>query len=998
MATVKRWKNLKQALLRCLFFLFLGLGVIFGYTGLSSAGVQIALQPKVWPPDGERIVCPVIRDNWVSAVADETEGNNGGAKRLKVKGQQEFTLIDIDPAPLQGKLISGALLHLRSASPIKAPLMRIGVSSVASHWVEGSSNRYGKQFGSSSFSQAKYRVRDWAYKGSNLLDVVFGKGHTLWKFSDATLPDENRWQTVAVDPDVVAARLAGLSSGFLIYDEVGNEWSCRKNQFRYQYFPNRFFFSRESGVSAPWLEVWTDGSDTSPPGSISNILVNTTDLPAGEALLSWETPADRGGGRTLGFNISYRREGREVPFPRYLIPMAGAAGEKVKMHIRDLTFGAGEVIDLVIKPVDNTGNIGAASAKKIRFSSGRKMPVMTDPHVHMFNSTADVLRIKNMSVSVVDLLDKIDPDSGEMIPPQKWGYKSGNHLFNSDKKRIRLHAARNEMVAFQLNLTEPSNPIHIEYQYPHDSKLKPKIFRFGYVPVVNMRRGGKSLLPDPLLPCGNPCEIPAMTDTIRDSGQQYNSLMCEVYIPHDEPAGKKEGRLILSTGDETLSIDVDLTVWNFTLPNKLSFVPEMNAYGTVHPYKGYEYYRLAHEHRTCINRLPYNWGGIPSFAPPWNGRKFSWDEWDREVGPLLDGSAFNDLPRKGEPVDVFYLPFNENWPVSLFDHYRPSYWANEAFAQSYEDKLKSGFQEFASHIAQKGWNDPVFQFYLNNKIYYRKKYKKSSAPWIFDEPVNTQDFWALHWYGKLWKETVAPFQDDLKMWFRGDVSYSQYSRDMLWGIMDVVYFGGSNAQKTRMKQDEQILFGKSYFAEYGSPNKIGEPNTQPVLWCLSAWAKGAMGVLPWQTIGSKNSWKRGEQTALFYPHADGPFPSVRLKAFTQGQQMVEYLTLLSGTYDLPRYAVAEWLRKRLQLNEKVKKVSSNDAGTARFSDVTPLDIWKLKMSIGEMLSKKAPPYKRSLVDWKTPVWAPDRLPDIGYVSPAPEVDSAKPDCEDFKPQ
>ena len=101
------------------------------------------------------------------------------------------------------------------------------------------------------------------------------------------------------------------------------------------------------------------------------------------------------------------------------------------------------------------------------------------------------------------------------------------------------------------------------------------------------------------------------------------------------------------------------------------------------------------------------------------------------------------------------------------------------------------------------------------------------------------------------------------MWYRGDISYSQFGRNILWGIMDIEYLGGNNTQKTRMKHDEQRLFGESYFAEYGSANKIDEPNTQPALWCLSAWAKGAFGVLPWQTIGSNKSWIKAVQCHLF---------------------------------------------------------------------------------------------------------------------------------------
>jgi hypothetical protein len=45
----------------------------------------------------------VSRDLWISAYSKEVEGNNGGSHRLKLKGIQEFFLIDFDPAPLRGK-------------------------------------------------------------------------------------------------------------------------------------------------------------------------------------------------------------------------------------------------------------------------------------------------------------------------------------------------------------------------------------------------------------------------------------------------------------------------------------------------------------------------------------------------------------------------------------------------------------------------------------------------------------------------------------------------------------------------------------------------------------------------------------------------------------------------------------------------------------------------------------------------------------------------------
>jgi hypothetical protein len=215
--------------------------------------------------------------------------------------------------------------------------------------------------------------------------------------------------------------------------------------------------------------------------------------------------------------------------------------------------------------------------------------------------------------------------------------------------------------------------------------------------------------------------------------------------------------------------------------------------------------------------------------------------------------------------------------------------------------------------------------------------------------------------------------------------------------MDLEYIGGNNDQKTRMKHDEQVLFGKSRFAEYGSANKIEASNVQPVLWCLSAWAGGAMGVLPWQTIGSENAWITAEETALFYPHPDGPVPSVRLKAFRVGQQLVEYLTLFSQTWQVPRYAVADGVKDFLNLKGEVRKKSEADAGTLEFKDVDPMDLWRMRYALGEMISKKAPPYKRARVEVESMVFDASGLPDMGYVTPAPAVPSLRPECDRFGP-
>ncbi len=939
---------------------------------------------------------PITRDTWISSIGKEKTGSNGGTKRLKVKSLQEYTIIDIDPAILRGKIVTGARLHLRSASPQKAPLARLGVSSLASEWNEGSSSGYRPEIGSSSYVQAFSGKEPWTHPDSTFMDATFGRGNTRWKFADCTSPDQKGWQTCAVDTGVVAARVAGISYGFSLYDEVGSTWSIRNGQFYYNKFPNRFFYSRESGKSAPWLEVRVDGMDTIPPATVASMSYITSQLPAGQAVLEWETPEDTGGGKTIGFLVQYNTGNKTREIPRYLIPMARKAGEKVRMYLQDLDLKPGQEIAIIVRPVDSAGNVGKPFSRTIQVSSGLKLPVVDIDSEAPFHGSVTPIEIGGVKVSIMDLLEKIDPETGEMITIRKTKLDS-KHLFPGGNKEVLLYSSRNETVWFQINLEGSADAISAEMLFPDHADIKSRLYQFAYVKTKN-DTGEIFYLPDPLIPLKGQFSIPSSVGKTHLANQKNHSLICEIYVPHELSAGKKRGKLRLSTGAEMLDLDIDLTVWNFTLPNKLSFIPEMNAYSALYPGDNNEYYRLAHEHRACLNRLPYNWHGNASPAPEWDGNDFSFSEWDTSIAPLLDGSAFRGLPREEEPVDVFYLPFNENWPINLFENYKCSYWADEAFSEEYGNELQKTFSRFAEHFTIKGWKDTVFQFYLNNKVYYRKNNNKSSAPWIFDEPQNTQDFWALRWYGLQWQNAVTPYKNDIKLWFRGDISYSEFERNMLQGIMDVAYIGGNNAQKTRMKHDEQVLNGKSYFFEYGSANKIHEPNTQPVLWCLSAWSKGAMGVLPWQTIGTQNAWMTGEQTALFYPTPKGPLPSVRLKAFTYGQQLVEYLTLFSQAYGLPRYAAAKWLDNIIEQYSTPPQSPQANTEATEYQRIDLIDLQRLRYLLGEMISEKAPSYKRSLVNFKSPKFDPESLPDIGYVAPAPIVYSLKPECGGFRPE
>ena len=134
-----------------------------------------------------------------------------------------MTLLDVDAEPLRGRTIRSATLHLKKAGD--EPLKRVTVSSVGAEWFEGTGSSYAVQPGGATFRQRRHPDLPWSIGGGDLCHVVLGNGGTTWRMADASPPDQDGWQHVPVDPEVVAARVAGLSHGFLVFDDTGSEWT-----------------------------------------------------------------------------------------------------------------------------------------------------------------------------------------------------------------------------------------------------------------------------------------------------------------------------------------------------------------------------------------------------------------------------------------------------------------------------------------------------------------------------------------------------------------------------------------------------------------------------------------------------------------------------------------------------------------------------------------------------------------------------------------------------
>jgi len=751
-------------------------------------------QPPPPPPGTQRI--DIVADTTLSAYPGEQDANLGGAPWLKAKSYQELFLVKPDTQALRGKGIERATLHIKVRG--ENPLLRVSVSTVPVDWQEGNGNSYDDIVkGAASFRHAAHDRKAWSGLGGDATAALFGIGGSDWHFADATPPDDNGWQQIAIDPRFVEACAAGTSHGLAIMDDVGSEWSRNaRGELQYKLLPNRWVHSHESGASeAPYVTVKTAGKPPiSPPDAGSR------------TALDW-TPAG--------------------PPP------------------------------------------GVASNLYIRETSTPQPPRWIELNRHR--------------VALIYGVQRIDPYNKQ---PRKW---RGLHLAPSGNPA--LHSARNEHIALGLvidgdaqqltaMLTSEDRAItqHLQIEQ-HDAW-----------PVPVGKAEDKRWQTDALLPINHPA-FQKHADALRHR-------IVTLYVGHDAPPGRHRLSLTLTSGNQTQTQAIDLVIHPFVLPDELSFVPQLNSYSQPQNPADTRWHRLAHEYRCVLNRLPYNWRGQPSpnHAPTRNADgSLDFDDWLDRVAPLLDGSAFADLPRGPVPVEFFYLPLSESWPVPFDPYYKSDgpnkYWIDDAVTGQYWDQFKNTTQSMIKALEKRGYDRTVFEFYLNNKIYYRRQgWDRTSAYWIFDEPVHTQDFWALRQYGLAFQQAARGL--NLKTAYRIDASRPQLRRDLLDGVANTMYLAGDLENHLPVMREKRDRFDEVLF-RYGSLPGMDKPLSHAVAWSLDAWRVGFDGVLPWQTIGRDWAWERADPQAVLYPGGpmglDGPAPSLKLMALRRGQQDIEYL-------------------------------------------------------------------------------------------------------------
>jgi hypothetical protein len=491
----------------------------------------------------------------------------------------------------------------------------------------------------------------------------------------------------------------------------------------------------------------------------------------------------------------------------------------------------------------------------------------------------------------------------------------------------------------------------------------------------NIKDEDNSWYPDPLMPLGadDSLAIPNLDNGV--PGQKVQSVYVDVWVPHDTAPGTYNGDITIAGSSVTaLSVPITLTVLPFELPNKLSFVCDMNGYNYPLPHglgwdPAIDLHRLAHRNRLNINIVPVSHSGnftVGQMAMEATGkgkdmRVRSFKKFDTAFGPLLSGKAFSDLPRAGQPVPAFYLPFYENWPGTTaegftFDQSGRHLDITQDFTQQYKDGYVAVCKQFGEHLKSKGYDKTDFQVFLNSKY----QYAPEITFWLLDEPMFRDDYLAIQMFGDLTREgfkDCAPVNVD----YRIDCSRVEESHGMM-NTVDTMVFSQTNIREYRkiatdfMRSYETKRSGQPRKAwVYGGAGDLRSSAVSARGWCVDTWLSGQDGLLPWLAYGKSDSWDSlaKAKNAIFYPAFEkwdykGCYGSLRMKSFRDGQQDAEYLNLLARKLGATRSEVRALIGPNL-FEGSVETTFAEDAGTISYRALTPDKLVALRRLMGANL-------------------------------------------------
>ena len=914
---------------------------------------------------GEPVKCPDTRDVWLSVVDEHGETNGGKAARMKMKCWQEFGLLDFDVSALKRKKIEKAVLYVAPDGGAVfgggrgTDLRWFTVSTVSSDWVEGSGEQYAKDTAGkgATFNEASYKTRPWSYPGSHCWDVTLGNGKSLRCDIDAGDP-QNGWFAIQLDKRLAEALVAKAAYGLLLMDgSTGVDRNC-------------YVASRESN-RAPYLLVTLAGENAQAPKAPSDLKLASTPNDAstttGAAALTFTVPEN-------AFAYQIKADGKELP--RWQIPFAAAAGTVQTIPLEYLAPDAD--VSLEVAVVDACGNVSPFAAVKGKASPKITVPKLPDSDWKPKGGDAPSAEGKLKAWAFPEI-SKLDPLSGKIVCEGGMDEAaSKNSVWDAATSTVRIVAARGEIAAFQLavqSLGDTASGIKINIAGMDD--FKTRAWRTWFVKIKEQWQGDYAI-PLPLA-AGAALAIPAADNKIPQ--QKVAAVSVDVIIPESAKPGERSGTItIASDGAPEIKLKLIVKVYDADIPKEPHFNPEMNCYGGPGE-AGTEFFfdsfRLAHYHRSTIDRVPYSQNGNvhADYAPQAgaDGKVTDWSNFDKNLGPLLDGSAFKDNPRAGVPVPTLYLPMAENWPLPMAPNYNPGEtftgknWnaihhikakpPEQAFSQKYQEAFTNNVADFIQHFESKGWTKTLAEVFFNNKAGFSADGLRGTA-WTMDEPFVYLDWNALGFFSRLAHQAMK-HQKSAHIIFRADISRPMWQGSCMDGLMELLCANNEQFDMFPLMKDHKRRMPTTLYT-YGSCNDQSRANHETTAWCLKAYVYECDGVLPWQSLGDDSAFDIGDGNgdngnALI---VDGrkrfgvnAIASYRVHAFRAGAQLVELLRLLEQKNHWGRSHSDALVSQLIQLRTEFHQSSQDQAAAVTFKNLNGDQFVRLKEGILKLLEK-----------------------------------------------
>lgn len=531
---------------------------------------------------------------------------------------------------------------------------------------------------------------------------------------------------------------------------------------------------------------------------------------------------------------------------------------------------------------------------------------------------------------------RIDPESGLAREQQRldgnplpvaFDYARRNLAWDATTRRISIHAARNEVVAYQLQLRGPATGVtitHSDLAGPGRirSSTDIDVFKQWYLNVtVNSSNRdsttagynlGKGWYADALIPVnsaggfGQPFDIPDRQNSI--PGQQWQGIWVDVYVARDAPAGLYKGTVTVAwKGSGHQVLPVELTVHPAVLADDYAIEAALNNYAGIGR-KGsamrLAYYQMARRHRLAIHEH--------YIAPRLENGEADWKDYDREMGKYFTGAAFTARygyrgPGEGKPLAWAYLPFEilkmHAWPLA----------GTEVHTPGYDSAVRRLLGNFAAHFETNGWTKTRLMFFING----------------LDEPTTTRALDNIRYFGGLARSVNAP-----RVYYRSDVNHlhdiqkiipgwtEQRMLDKLAPVVNL-WCAVADFERTdfsvllslRKRDPNQVI----WFYQNREPSVGGYTLDDETIglatWPVIAWKYRIDGAVLWECCfagPSKNLWVDPNNTVdaahgvthnlagqVIYPAFPGrqgitePVAGIRLKSFRRGAQDAEYLRLLA---------------------------------------------------------------------------------------------------------